>query len=201
MKILNLCAGATRPQDEAWWNLDNLHEVLLPGTPERDNLDSEPRYINVDVLKDRLPFNDDDFDGIIASHCIEHWTCQEAIAVMRECLRILKPNGVLLASVPDASYHRQVYHRDTVENAQELFGEPIHLPDGETNFLGYGLFNRWHKTVMTEDVLWSYFVRTGFPPGSISRETDWPYADSLGTMIPKLNRRKFSLEMWAQKPL
>ena len=90
MRLLNLCCGANRPQDEFWWNLDELHDYLAPGTPERTNLDAEPRYVDHNVL-DYLPFPHNEFDGILASHCLEHWDCQQGVDVMRRCLNCLKP--------------------------------------------------------------------------------------------------------------
>lgn len=200
MKLLNLCCGSNRDQSEQWWNLDQLHPVLAPGTPERAQLDREVRYFEHDVLASPLPFCDGDFDGILASHCVEHWDCQQAVQVMRECFRILKPGGILMVSVPDASYFRKVHDEDTVENAVRLFGEPIHLPDGETDFMGYGLFNRYHKAVLTEDALWCYFVRAGFwwnGRKSIT-EMEGPVLSELRML---LNRLPFSLIMTGEKPL
>lgn len=162
MKLLNLCCGANRNQSEGWHNIDCLFPVLSDGSIERRQLKEEPRYTEFDVLSGPLPYERGTFDGILASHCIEHWTCLEAVDVMRKCYDLLKPGGILMVSVPDASYFRKVHDEDTVENAVRLFGEPIHLPDGETDFMGYGLFNRYHKTVLTKDALWCYFVRAGF---------------------------------------
>lgn len=214
MKLLNLCCGAVRPQGEEWINVDNLHASLPLLTPERINLDCEPRYVNRDIVDELLPNEwDEMFDGILASHCVEHWNCQDAVRIMGCCRECLKPGGVLLVSVPDASYFRQVHDEDTVENAQRLFGEPIHLPDGETTFLGYGLFNRYHKAILTEDALWCYFKRAGFGKihrilvndageeramggkiGLLPRLTN-DASDAMFEMVEKLNRIPFSLVM------
>jgi SAM-dependent methyltransferase len=202
MKLLNLCAGANRPQLPEWINLDALHDVLAPGTPERFNLDQEANYVNHDLLRDGpIPFEEDTFDGVLASHCIEHWDCQEAVKIMADCRRVLKFGGVLLVSVPDARYFRDVHAQDTVENAERLFGEPIYLPDGETTFLGYGLFNRFHKAVLSYDSLWCYFVRSGFRDAGSYCMKDIPlgyfdkFPDPLKTLASLLNRLPFSLVM------
>lgn len=198
MKLLNLCAGANRDQSECWYNLDQLHPVLSVGTPERQQLDSEVRYTEHDVLAEPLPYPPDHFDAVLASHCVEHWDIHEATRVMGECRRVLKPNGLLLVSVPDASYFRLVHSQDTVENAVRVFGEPIHLPDGEITFLGYGLFNRFHKALLTVDSLWCYFIRAGFKDGHIRHLKNWELQEdsnnpSLEAMKPLLNRLPFSL--------
>lgn len=197
MRLLNLCCGATRP-GEPWTNLDSLHSVLLEGTPEKANLDRELNYVNHDVLSGPLPFPDDTFDGILASHCVEHWDCQEAVRVLKECHRVLYPSGFLMISVPNASYFREVFGQDCHENAVELFGEPIFLEDGEDTFFGYGLFNRFHKQILTDDALWALLQRSGFgEPDQIPK--GMPEHTVVGRMISLLNRRKFSLEVLAIK--
>ncbi len=192
MKFLNLCCGAVRPQGSEWTNADQLHEVLALGRPERRQLDSEHNYVEMDATT-TWPFRPDLFDGIVASHCLEHWDAPTGAYVMRQAWHHLKPGGILLVSVPDASYFRKVYPDDTPDKAVELFGEPIHLPDGEQTFFGYALWNRHHKAILTEDAVWSYFMRAGF---TIPAQVD---AAVLGPMTAILNRRRFSVEMLGQK--
>lgn len=172
MRLANLCCGAVRPQSTEgveWINIDHLHPVLHEGTEERKNLDAEPNYLEWDVESGPIPIAQGSLDGILASHCVEHWDCQKAVVILRDCWSLLKPGGILLVSVPNASYFRQVHEQDTVENAVELFGESIYLQDGERTFFGYGLWNRYHKAILTEDALWAYFRRAGFAEGGISR--------------------------------
>lgn len=206
MKLLNLCCGAVRPQGEEWINVDNLHATLLPGTPERENLDKEKNYHNRDIVRNGVPVDLGCFDGILISHALEHFDCQAGVTIMDQCHFTLKPGGVLLVSVPDASYFRKVHAEDTVENAMRLFGEPIHLPDGETTFFGYGLWNRWHKAVLTEDALWCYFRRAGF--SDIMRLLDGYLQNvqesetiigAMESMVKYLNRLPFSLVMCGVK--
>lgn len=204
MKLLNLCCGAVRPQGEEWINVDNLHDTILPGTPERENLDKETNYVNSDIASPGGFKSEwvEAFDGILASHCFEHWDCQISSFIMNECRRCLKPGGILLVSVPDASYFRRVHAEDTVENAERLFGEPIHLPDGESTFFGYGLWNRYHRAILTEDALWCYFVRAGFEKiHRVSKEMidDAKQWEVRGAMARLLNRLPFSLVMAGTK--
>lgn len=221
MRLLNLACGNVRPAStEAvkWSHVDNLLPVLGRHSLEWKQLLTEENYTEFNILGGGdLPFPEETFDGVMCSHFIEHVDCQEAAKIMKDCRRILKPGGVLLVSVPDASYFRQVHDRDTVENAVELFGEPIHLPYGETTFLGYGLFNRWHKTILTEDALWAYFVRSGFndPQNvTVAHGEAMFFADTstgtkfkvkaapespLAEMVKLLNRLPFSLVMMGVK--
>lgn len=213
MKLLNLCCGANRVLSEEWVNLDYLFPILAEGTPERNNLLNEKNYVEHDVLSGPLPFEDDTFSGILASHCAEHWDCQQTAKVMQECRRVLQPGGVLMVSVPDASYFRKVYAEDTPENAIRLFGEPIHLPDGENTFFGYGLWNRFHLQLFTEDSMWCCITRAGFtkvfsadfktqPERFNPCPVDWFPRGTIGELFRKiyalsgiLNRLPFSLVM------
>lgn len=204
MKLLNLCCGSVRPQSEEWINVDNLHAILPTGSPERENLDRERNYLNQDLERNGGVHLAESVDGIVASHCFEHWDCQMAVRIMQSCHFYLKPGGILLVSVPDASYFRRVHDHDTVESAERLFGEPIHLPDGETTFFGYGLWNRHHKAILTEDALWAYFVRAGFNPSRVSRDISIGEITSsrrpvFQNLISQLNRIPFSLVMMGVK--
>ena len=202
MKILNLGCGYPRLQ-KPFLNLDNLHSFLLPGTPERSNLDAEGNYVNHDVSKGRLPFNDNTFEGILASHFFEHFHCQDAVKIMKECFRVLRPGGVLVVSVPDASYFRKVYHQDTKENCVELFGEPMSPEHPDPNFFTCALWFNEHFGILTEDSLWAYLIRAGFKDENVKRTL--PESDILneaeGVIRQNLNRPLFSLVMSATKPL
>ena len=65
MKFLNVGCGGQRPQSEEWYNLDNLRTQLKEGTPERINLDHEPRYVECNLLTEPIPFPVDHFDGML----------------------------------------------------------------------------------------------------------------------------------------
>jgi predicted SAM-dependent methyltransferase len=49
----------------------------------------------------RWKCENDHWDGIFSQHVIEHLSYSEAIAVLKECLRTLKPGAWLRVSVPD----------------------------------------------------------------------------------------------------
>lgn len=48
-----------------------------------------------------VPFADDSFDAVYHSHVLEHFGKADARAFLAECLRVLKPGGVLRIVVPD----------------------------------------------------------------------------------------------------
>lgn len=201
MRLLSVGCGGQRDQSEHWWNTDNLREQLAIGTPERANLDAEPRYVECNLMLQSLPFNDEFFDGILLQHVLEHFSCHDAVDVLLKCRRVLKPGGLLLASVPDAEYFLSVYDRDTKERAVELFGEPIH-DAGHESFFSYALWRHDHKQILTRSSMECLFARSGFQRGAFllnesvsshSRHT------VLNEMEKQLSRRKFSIEMCAVK--
>lgn len=198
MRLLNLGCGSNRP-GPPWINLDSLHAQLAVGTPERTNLDCEENYVDWRIGTKPLPFDLESFDGVLASHIIEHMDAQEAVRAMADVRHILKPGGVLLVSVPDASYFRRIHEEDVRVNAERLFGEPIHEPD-KTTFLEYGLMFRQHVQVLTEDSMWCLMAQSGFEGMELKLfGSGAPGTRELSeverTLVSLLNRRKFSVEM------
>lgn len=206
MKLLNVGCGGHRPQDDYWWNLDALREHLKPGTPERTNLDAEPRYIECNLLTESIHVPDGEFDGILVQHVLEHFTCHDAVEVILKCRRVLKDGGILVASVPDAAYFMSVSNKDTRETAVELFGESISgdWHDAQCNsFFDYALFHREHKQILTHPGLAALLFRAGF-----RGINDWrgdgflggyPSGDAAYAIGKQLNRLKFSAILWADK--
>ena len=52
-------------------------------------------------VTDGLPFKDSSVEVIFSSHFIEHLTFEEGINFLRECHRVLRPDGILRISCPD----------------------------------------------------------------------------------------------------
>jgi predicted SAM-dependent methyltransferase len=197
MKLLNIGCGSVRPA--GWTNLDNLHEVLKEGTPERKNLDKETNYVDHN-LPEVMPFIEGTFDGILCGHVIEHFDCQDAVKILNDCFRLLKIGGLLVVSVPNADYFLDVYEKDKPDKAIELFGEPI-CPDEpwHKSFFDYALFYNQHKQILTRTSVECLLLKSGFK---------WNYLfngnfieeHAVGQEINKImNRRMFSLEMCAIK--
>ena len=86
--------------------------------PLRLNLGSGPHckdgYLNVDMfpggdltldLRRNLPFESNSCEEIFSEHCIEHFDYPDSVShLLQECLRILKPKGLLRFSVPDTEW-------------------------------------------------------------------------------------------------
>ena len=55
-------------------------------------------YKKADLNKDKVPFPDDTFDFVIASHIIEH--LEDQLAFFGECVRVCKPGGIIYVEAP-----------------------------------------------------------------------------------------------------
>lgn len=84
LTLLNLGCGARR--HPAWTNTD-----LAPTGAD---------VLSVDLRK-RLPFPDQEFDAVYASHVLEHLTPQEAKQLLVEVRRVLRAGGIARLVVPD----------------------------------------------------------------------------------------------------
>lgn len=94
MRLLNV--GCGRCIHAAWTNIDLVSAV--PGVISHD-------------LRTGLPFDDNEFDAVYHSHVLEHLTPVDASTMLRECLRVLKPKGVLRVVVPDLEGIARAYLR------------------------------------------------------------------------------------------
>ncbi len=83
---INLACGGKLCRNEGWINADHNPSA-------RDVM-----HVN---LLGKLPFPDNTFDVIYHSQFIEHLSSEMGLVFMKECNRILKPQGVLRIVTPD----------------------------------------------------------------------------------------------------
>jgi predicted SAM-dependent methyltransferase len=73
---------------------------------------NKPGWLNIDLVLARadaswnlssgIPFPTGSVDAIFHEHMLEHLDLRAGFAFSRECLRVLKPGGILRVAVPDA---------------------------------------------------------------------------------------------------
>lgn len=188
MKFLNLGAGDSRCHDPRWTNIDNLAETLDPSIGRHkavlEQIKNEADYFHLDMRQRTWPWEDNCIDAIASHHCFEHFDAIDLQRILSECYRILKPNGVLRCSVPDASYFRRVHQFDDRPNAFQFFGETIHHPEYHT-FCGWALFlYEDHRQVFTEDSLWCTLVNRECPRNGSFDPQDVMRAPFMATNRP-----------------
>ncbi|MDX1976967.1 MAG: methyltransferase domain-containing protein [Pseudanabaenaceae cyanobacterium bins.68] len=92
MIYLNLGCGNTF--DSHWINLD-----VSPSAKEVKKWD----------VREGLPFDNDSIDACYSSHVFEHLNIDEARKLLSECIRVLKPEGIIRLVVPDLEAIAKIY--------------------------------------------------------------------------------------------
>lgn len=137
---------------------------------------------NVDYVYDaskKLPFKDNTFDLIYASHVLEHIPWYKTEEVLKEWVRILKPGGVLEVWVPDgfrickALVEYELGKSKEAKKAMELDGWYKFNPrkdiyvwvNGRIFTYGDGTGNtnhpNWHRAIFTPQYLKNLFKKVG----------------------------------------
>ncbi len=103
MNLVNL--GCGRLYRDGWINLD-----LEPPTPQVRKWD----------LRSGIPLASGSADAIYLSHVLEHLHRSDAVAVLRDSLRVLRQGGVIRVVVPDLELQCREYLAalDAVDNAE-----------------------------------------------------------------------------------
>ncbi|WP_234300753.1 class I SAM-dependent methyltransferase [Sphaerospermopsis aphanizomenoides] len=60
-------------------------------------------------LRQGIPFPDESFDVVYHSHLLEHFHKSEAEPFIKECYRVLRPQGILRVVVPDLEQIARMY--------------------------------------------------------------------------------------------
>lgn len=81
-----LNVGCGNKFHKAWVNVD---------------MTSNDPHVQAHNLLQGIPFPDNHFDVVYHSQVLEHFSKEKAPAFVRECLRVLKPGGIMRVVVPD----------------------------------------------------------------------------------------------------
>jgi predicted SAM-dependent methyltransferase len=150
---VNLGSGLTVAP--GWINVDaslNTLIACLPRTAQRlafmtsgarrersaaDYLDvlCSNRFVFAD-LRRPLPFADGCADFVFTSHLLEHLTHAEALRLLGEVCRILKPGGVVRVVVPDLRHFVEAYLNGDADAAvRDLFSSDVPGALGQHRFM------------------------------------------------------------------
>lgn len=152
---MNLHLGCGNRIFEGWVNID---------------LDSPTADHRMD-LRDPLPYDDASVQFIYNEHFIEHVTRAEALAFLKECRRVLRPDGVLRLSTPDLRYAAISYLSGNIYEWGELF-----QPGTAARLLNEALRSWGHQFVYDKPELCLLFEEAGFGAPSFKQwgKSDYP---------------------------
>jgi predicted SAM-dependent methyltransferase len=148
---LNLGSGPN--EIENWINADFFPNLFPHLSRIIDFL--KPPYWMLDL---RYPINCDSdvFDGIYCGHTLEHLTMRDAINLLKEVYRILKPGCWLRINVPDLGEYVKFYQGEKVDKLFHNYStgaEAIHDLTQE-----WGHLSVWDETLLTKKLQTIGFV-------------------------------------------
>lgn len=124
-----------------------------------------PNYIfkKCDLNKEKIPFEDDYFDVIVASHIIEH--LNEPLNFFRECMRVLKPSGMLYIEAPSERSLLLKGNTICLENmyAISLYDDPTHTMRPWTIQAFYRLAKYYNCNPIETKYIESYLAKLIYP--------------------------------------
>lgn len=110
---------------------------------------SENEFLHHDLSK-TIPFHDNIITNIFSSHFLEHLKKEEAIKLLKEIYRSLKPSGRLRLSIPDLSYAISLYPKEKNKMLNQYF-----FIDHENEYSS-------HKYMYDYDMLYKILKNIGF---------------------------------------
>lgn len=116
-------------------------------------------FRQLDVTKG-LPYDDNSVDIIYTSHFLEHLTREEGLSFLKECFRVLKPNGIIRIAVPDARLLCQKYLSGEIMEYRHVNVGVEGAKDGAEAL--FHLLLAGHKTIYDFEALKVALEKAGF---------------------------------------
>lgn len=172
---VNLGCGTTCPKD--WINIDNSLNAKLAKWPllrqtlykigilplELYEIPWETYNITIHDVRKKLPFNDNSVNYIFTSHLIEHLTFKESEFLLKECIRVLHPNGLIRISTPNLKLLVKNYleeYETLGDNASDNFLSSLELVNKDSGIINY--LHGSHKNLYDDKSLKKLLISLGF---------------------------------------
>jgi SAM-dependent methyltransferase len=120
-------------------------------------------FVLSDLNKQPIPFEDDKFDYIVASHVIEH--LDDPLNFYRECMRVLKPNGLFYLEAPSENslFLKGMKFAHNKMLCLNLYDDPTHTKRPWTPQSYYRLARYFGCEPITVDYIKSRWVKLFYP--------------------------------------
>jgi SAM-dependent methyltransferase len=158
--VLNVGCGYPRHQD--------LHPCFHGAEWRQIRLDIDPA-VEPDIvcsITDMRPVPAQSVDAIWSSHNLEHLHRYEVPLALAEFVRVLKPGGLLLLTLPDLQSVAELIAADRLEDEAYVSPSgpitPLDMVFGHTPSLAAGQMFMAHKSGFTARTLQNLLVAAGF---------------------------------------
>ena len=140
-------------------------------------------------LRYRLNCNNDFFEGVLIEHTLEHLAAKDALNLMKEMRRIIRPGGRLRVSVPDLRKYIQFY------NGELPHGKFYNWAETPSEAIWSLAYNFGHHSIYDYHLMEKLLKRAGF---SNVRECGFNASDDMLLQIDDPGRRWESLYVEAE---
>jgi predicted SAM-dependent methyltransferase len=114
-------------------------------------------------LRYPFPFPDNSVSLIYSSHVMEHFYYHDLLALLKNCLRVLRRGGVYSACVPDASVYVRSYLETNALDASYLAHRPSVISDKRMDVINYiAYMGKEHRYMFDEENLVHVLSTAGF---------------------------------------
>ena len=152
-------------------------------------------WVNIDLdsptadrlldLTEPLPFEDSSVSHIFNEHFIEHVTREQAVAFLKECYRVLSPQGAIRISTPNLRYLAHCFFFDNKNEWGNLW-----QPSTKCQMMNEGMRSWGHQFVYDAEELTRVLGEAGFK--SIAFQV---YRQSADEVLAGLECRPFHNEL------
>lgn len=169
--LLHVGCGPNNPARlPSYFQQDHWHEIRLDIDPQ----------VAPDILAsitDLSQIPSSSIDAVWSSHNLEHLHAFEVPTALAELQRVLKPDGFLLATLPDlGAIARHLLHGDLEDTLYHSAAGPIAALDilfGHQASIAAGKTYMAHRTGFTSDSLGRALIAAGFTSVSIHEGKRW----------------------------
>ena len=159
-KIRKYLRNTSEPKLQIGCGRNSLEGWLNTGISLRESWEG----VYMDAGK-RFPLPDDSFQYVYSEHLFEHLTYRQAVRMLKESYRVMKPGGVIRIATPDLRFLLGLYqeqekpiHKEYIEYSAKVGG----LPPTPVYVINH-FHTAWgHQIIYDKETLSDLLVKVGF---------------------------------------
>lgn len=161
-----------------WINCDLMTENIVEYARQQHYI-----YREVDLMQS-LPWQTGSVDLIVLSHVLEHFPVGIGISVLRDCRRVLKPDGLMRVTVPDAELLMRDYAADMKDPVSSRMSYYDHISNGcaeRKTAAGklWEVLHAGHAAIYDWDTLQEVLELSGFTARRSEFRDSWSHPGNL----------------------